>query len=72
MELFIDSVPDPGLADRLTIAITGRGAFRRFQDVLAQAPDEFHHYRLFTGERSRGRARRWLVDHGYRTDPRRR
>ncbi|MDV7246266.1 MULTISPECIES: hypothetical protein [Rhodococcus] len=57
------------LADRLTIAIAGRSAFRRFQDVLAQAPNEFHRYRLFTGEGSRGRARQWLADQGYRTTP---
>ncbi|MFC9839316.1 UPF0158 family protein [Rhodococcus sp. NPDC127530] len=70
MESFIDSVTDPDLADRLTIAITGRGAFRRFKDVLAPTPDEFHRYRLFSEERSRGRARQWLADQGYRPSPR--
>ena len=30
MELFIASVEDPGRADRLAVAIRGRGAFRRF------------------------------------------
>ena len=34
MELFIETVRDPGRADRLEIAISGRGAFRRFKDVL--------------------------------------
>jgi hypothetical protein len=37
MELFIGTVRDPGRADRLEIAISGRGAFRRFKDVLALA-----------------------------------
>ena len=36
MELFIGTVRDPGRADRLEIAISGRGAFRRFKDVLAR------------------------------------
>lgn len=36
MERFIQTVSDPGRADRLDIAITGRGAFRRFKDVLAR------------------------------------
>ncbi|MEU2001477.1 UPF0158 family protein [Rhodococcus sp. NPDC019627] len=67
MELFIDSLTDTGLADRLTIAISGRGAFRRFREVLVQMPDEFHRYQLLSDERTRGRARRWLADQGYRT-----
>lgn len=37
MERFIGTVSDPGRADRLDIVITGRGAFRRFRDVLARA-----------------------------------
>jgi len=40
MELFIGTVRDPGRADRLEIAISGRGAFRRFKDVLARWPGE--------------------------------
>jgi len=36
IELFIGTVRDPGRADRLEIAICGRGAFRRFKDVLAR------------------------------------
>ena len=35
MELFIASVEDPGRAERLRIAINGRGGFRRFKDELA-------------------------------------
>ena len=33
MERFIGTVRDPGRTDRLEIAISGRGAFRRFKDV---------------------------------------
>jgi hypothetical protein len=40
MELFIGTVGDSGRADRLEIAISGRGAFRRFKDVLARWPGE--------------------------------
>ena len=36
MELFIASVEDPGRAERLAIAIRGRGVFRRFKDGLAR------------------------------------
>ncbi|NDV10664.1 hypothetical protein GXW84_40795 [Rhodococcus sp. IEGM 248] len=69
MELFIESVADPAIADRLDIAISGRGAFRRFKDVLSRWPDEFHRYWLFSDERRRGRARGWLADEGYLACP---
>jgi len=40
MAEFIDTVTDPDRADRLGIAIQGRGAFRRFKDTLARWPVE--------------------------------
>ncbi|MGK4580359.1 UPF0158 family protein [Kitasatospora sp. HPMI-4] len=66
MELFIATVGDAGFADRLEIAIAGRGAFRRFKDVLARREDEQSRFHLFSEERQRGRARAWLAGHGYR------
>ena len=65
MELFIETVRDPGRADRLEIAISGRGAFRRFKDVLARWPGELDRWYAFSAERQRGRARTWLADAGY-------
>ena len=52
-------------ADRLEIAISGRGAFRRFKDVLARWPGELDRWYAFSAERQRGRARAWLADAGY-------
>ncbi|AUY53951.1 hypothetical protein EH183_04285 [Streptomyces sp. CB01881] len=66
MELFIATVGDADFADRLEIAIAGRGAFRRFKDVLARREDELHRFGLFAEERQRGRARAWLAGNGYR------
>jgi Mn-dependent DtxR family transcriptional regulator len=40
MEHFISTVRDDRLRDQLWRAIQGRGAFRRFKDVLADYPDE--------------------------------
>lgn len=40
MEHFIGTVRDPRLRDRLWLAIEGRGAFRRFKDVLLDHPAE--------------------------------
>jgi hypothetical protein len=65
MERFIQTVSDPGRADRLDIAITGRGAFRRFKDVLARWPGELERWYSFSAERQYGRARAWLADAGY-------
>ncbi|MFF4259738.1 UPF0158 family protein [Streptomyces sp. NPDC001663] len=65
MELFIDGLGDVALADRLRIAITGRGAFRRFKDVLARDERAWRRYHRLSDERQRGRARAWLVEEGY-------
>jgi len=69
MELFIASVEDPGRAERLAVAIRGRGAFRRFKDELAGWPGEIERWHAFSEERQRGRARSWLAAVGYRVLP---
>jgi hypothetical protein len=56
MEAFVATVTDPDRADRLSIAISGRGAFRRFKDVLARWPDELERWYRVSNERERGRA----------------
>lgn len=66
MELFIATIDDPTIADRLDIAISGKGAFRRFKDVLSRWPDELQRYFRFSEERKRGRARAWLAAQGHR------
>ena len=40
MERFVSSVLDTALRDRLILAIDGKGAFRRFKDVLLSYPVE--------------------------------
>lgn len=66
MEVFIATVSDHRRREMLEVAITGRGAFRRFKDVLARWPGELDRWYLFSEERCRGRARAWLADEGYR------
>ena len=70
MQLFIDAVDDPDRADRLGIAIEGRGAFRRFRDVLARWPELLDRWYAFSEDRQRGRARAWLAAQGYAPTPR--
>jgi Uncharacterised protein family (UPF0158) len=69
MELFIASVEDPGRAERLAVAIQGRGAFRRFKYELACWPGELERWHALSEERQRGRARSWLAASGYRVLP---
>jgi uncharacterized protein UPF0158 len=66
MERFVDTIDDPDRRDRLEIALQGRGAFRRFKDVLARWPAELTRWHAFSDEHERGRARAWLADAGYR------
>jgi hypothetical protein len=71
MEDFVATVADDERTDRLLIALSGRGAFRRFKDVLARWPEELQRWFAFSDERQRGRARSWLVDAGYSSCARR-
>lgn len=66
MALFISTVDDPALADRLTTAVAGRGAFRRFKDVIAADPAAAERWYTLSEDRLRGRARSWLAAQGYR------
>lgn len=64
METFIETVTDEHLAELLAVAIDGRGAFRRFKDVLARYPQERERWFQFKEERLRQRALDWLARHG--------
>jgi hypothetical protein len=66
MAEFLETVADQRLATRLDRALGGRGAFRRFKDELADAPDELARFHRFTDDRRRGRARQWLAESGLR------
>ena len=69
MESFIGTIADPDSVDRLQIAIEGKGAFRRFKDVLSRWPNELERWSAFSEERQRGRARAWLAAAGYTSAP---
>ena len=65
MELFIAALDDTDQVDRLSIAIGGRGAFRRFKDQLSRWPEQLEQWYAFSEDRQRGRARAWLAAEGY-------
>jgi hypothetical protein len=69
MEAFASTIEDTALAARVEQAIAGRGAFRRFRAILDDHPEEMTRFHVFAEERRRGRARRWLAEHGIRPTP---
>jgi hypothetical protein len=64
MQDFIDAVSDEHLQELLNVAIQGRGAFRRFKDVLARHPGEQQQWFDFQAARLDARAREWLAEEG--------
>jgi hypothetical protein len=64
MQDFIASVRDEHLQELLSVAIQGRGAFRRFKDVLAHDPAEQQRWFDFQAGRLDARAREWLAEEG--------
>ena len=63
MERFIPMVEDPELRERLTRAIDGKGAFRRFKDVLMSYGPERERWFAFRSERLRVFMEAWLGAH---------
>jgi hypothetical protein len=63
MERFVTSVTDEGLRERLTIAIDGKGAFRRFKDVLIAYPAERERWFSYRAELLHWHIHNWLHDH---------
>jgi hypothetical protein len=63
MERFIPLVEEPDLREKLTQAIDGKGAFRRFKDVLMSFATERERWFTFRSERLRTFMEAWLTAH---------
>jgi hypothetical protein len=63
MERFIPMVEDPTLRGKLTQAIDGKGAFRRFKDVLMSYGTDRERWFAFRSERLRTFMEAWLSAH---------
>jgi len=59
---FIATVDNERLAELLEVAINGKGAFRRFKDVLLNYPEEREKWFKFKDGRMEERAMEWLDD----------
>jgi hypothetical protein len=60
MQDFITTVEDEHLVELLEVAINGKGAFRRFKDVLLNYPQERERWFKFRDDRMEERALEWL------------
>src|SRR5271154_4903040 len=63
MERYIPMVEDPDLQAKLSQAIDGKGAFRRFKDVLMAYAPERERWFSFRSERLRIFMEAWLSAH---------
>ncbi|MEO6419986.1 MAG: UPF0158 family protein [Polyangiaceae bacterium] len=70
MERFIPMVDDLDLRGKLTQAIDGKGAFRRFKDVLMSFGEEREKWFTFRSERLKTFMEAWLSAHAIRATPR--
>ena len=65
---FVLSIEDPDLKARVEAAINGKGAFRRFKDILLTIPDERRRWFEFRDQKMRQRIEEWVREQG--VDPR--
>ncbi len=63
MERFVSSVSDEALRERLLISIDGKGAFRRFKDVLLAYPAERERWFSYRADLLHWHIHNWLRDH---------
>lgn len=67
MERFIATVEEGELRDKLVHSIDGKGAFRRFKDVLMSFPVDRERWFAFRSERLRACMDAWLEAHSLKT-----
>ena len=70
MERFIPLVEDDDLRGKLGQAIDGKGAFRRFKDVLMSYAEDREKWFTFRSERLRTFMEAWLTAHAINATPR--
>jgi hypothetical protein len=66
MERFVGSVSDEQLRERLIISIDGKGAFRRFKDVLLAYPAERERWFTYRADLLHWHISEWLQTHEIR------
>jgi hypothetical protein len=67
MVAFAGSIKKKGLRDMLSLALNGKGAFRRFRSVLNGHPEELEKWYTFKDDWMREEAVQWLILNGIET-----
>ena len=70
MERYIPMVEEPKLRARLEVSIDGKGAFRRFKDVLMAFGSERERWFTYRSERLKTFMEAWLGAHNIKSIPR--
>ena len=61
---FVKSIEHESIKSRMEAAINGKGAFRRFKDILLTLPDERRRWFEFRDRRMRVRVTEWIKENG--------
>ena len=61
---FIETVGDQNLEEKLSIAVRGSGAFRRFKDVVLSSPEEKERWFKFKETKLKERIKEWAEYEG--------
>jgi hypothetical protein len=69
MERFVSSVTEDSLRERLLLAIDGKGAFRRFKDVLLSYPVERERWFNYRANLLHYHINQWFESKGLEPDP---
>jgi hypothetical protein len=64
MEDFVETVGNESLQEELNEALIEKGAFQKFEEVLARYPTREQQWKAFRVDRMASRARLWLLEHG--------
>ncbi|MEO1481474.1 MAG: UPF0158 family protein [Myxococcota bacterium] len=68
LDEFIKSVDEEDLRERMEAAINGKGAFRRFKDILLTLPEERRRWFEFRDHKMRERIMEWVRERGISAD----
>lgn len=64
MEDFVETVGNESLQEELNEALIEKGAFLRFESVLAKYPTRHRQWTVFRADRVTAHVRSWLHEHG--------
>ncbi len=64
MEKFVSTITDEELKERILVAIDGKGAFRRFKDLLVHYPGARERWFAYRGLHLHDYINNWIVEHG--------